>query len=239
MTTAVKKIIKNAIGLAIGQGAVLVSLPLLTQIYSKEDFGNYGFALLIASNAMICGLLRMDLAISKSHGSLNEKLESASLWIPLVLGFLALIILLALNWALNVEIPYAFILIGIFAAYFQLAISALNGRRSDNKILVIRVSQAVVFVVASIAKLGLVNSLLLSYVISVIYANRYLKIKPLKFKSSVNEIKKNIVYIKVSLPGAVMDSLGYSISYVVVFFIYGPVAGAIYSQTQRIASAPL
>lgn len=36
-----------------------------------------------------------------------------------------------------------------------------------------------------------------------------------------------------------LDSLGYSISYAVVFFVYGPVAGAIYSQTQRIAAAPL
>lgn len=190
MTNAIKKILKNAIGLAIGQGAVLLILPFLTQIYSKEEFGNYGFAILIASNSMICGLLRMDLAISKSHGSLNEKLECASSWIPIVFGLLALIILATLNWALNMEIPYLFILIGVFAAFFQLVISALNGRRSYNKILAIRVLQALVFVAASIAQLGLLNSLLLSYVVSVIYANQHLKIKPLNFKSSSNEIKK-------------------------------------------------
>lgn len=234
-------------GTAVGQGVVLLSTLYLARIYSPENFGILAVLLTVTNIASSTGSLRYDIAIPSAAaedicGFLVTGLVSST-----TLGVVAWAIA-ASGWlptqhtfGIISHHPLLFASGISLASLFQLATAWMLRVGAYPMAGMLRAGQGLIFGAAALAPgIGLLWAQVLSFapgavVIAIVLSRQ----NPDSLRGWRQVARRNWRLPFLSLPGAALDVVGYSLLLWVVIAVYGPAAGGTYSQVQRLIGAPL
>ena len=235
-----------ALGTAIGQGVVLLATPYFARTYTPAQFGQLALLASISNIAAAVGCLRYDLAIPGSDQRDARPLvvlcTLASAGIALATAFG----LTALTGFVQLRVPAPFdspLMIGaciLLVGLQQAALGHAIRRRAYKSVAGVRLLQGVSFTaMAALPMLGLVWSHVLSFVAALPVLRQSLR------RNSGEEQRLGVVALShrefplQSLPGAVLDVVGFSVCVWVLTGAYGNTEAGHFSQVQRIVGAPL
>lgn len=235
-----------ALGTAIGQGVVLLATPYFARIYTPAQFGQLALLASISNIAAAIGCLRYDLAIPGSDQRDARPLvvlcTLASAGIALATAFG----LTVLTGFFQGRVPAPFdspLMIGaciLLVGLQQAALGHAIRRRAYKSVAGVRLLQGVSFTaMAALPMLGLVWSHVLSFVAALPVLRQSLR------HNSGEEQRLGVVALShrefpfQSLPGAVLDVVGFSVCVWVLTGAYGNTEAGNFSQVQRIVGAPL
>ena len=235
-----------ALGTAIGQGVVLLATPYLARIYTPAQFGQLALLASISNVAAAVGCLRYDLAIPGSDQRDARPLvilcTLASTGIALATAFG----LTALTGLVQLRVPTPFdspLMIGaciLLVGLQQAALGHAIRRRAYRSVAGVRLLQGVSFTaMAALPILGLVWSHVLSFVAALPVLRQSLR------RNSGGDQRLGVVALShrefplQSLPGAILDVVGFSVCVWVLTGAYGNTEAGHFSQVQRIVGAPL
>ncbi len=232
-----------AVGIAVGQGVILLATPYLARTYSVVEFGSLAQLMTVCNIATAIGCLRFDLAIPGATPSEARGLFLLSLGASTVTAlFGALISKLFLSQissygiSNSIIIFLAIFLTGFSQATFGYALHRKNYRQIAN----IRALQGLGFVSLALTPLGLLWSQGLSYLTALLPFILLKNKAPDLQKISLTEVlRKYKEFPMLSMPGAMLDVVGYSVCVWIISFHYGVGSAGEYSQIQRIVGAPL
>ncbi len=237
-----------AIGTAVGQGAIVLATPLLSRIYSPADFGTLAVLLTVGNISMALACLRYDMAIPGANEDEIRGLMSVSVMSCLLLAVVVTVCLALLpgSWHLGAVLdtmaqrPW---LIGVCVAavgIFQ-ATNAYLLRQGDYRGAGIqRASQGIVFIaLASIPAVGVLWAYALSFLVAGWRSGRYFAKAAADAVPWREAAARHRQLPMLSLPGAVLDVVGYSLCIWIVVSHYGTASTGVYSQVQRLIGAPM
>jgi teichuronic acid exporter len=235
---------KVALGTAAGQGVVLLATPWLSRQYSPAEFGSLALLLTISNIASALACLRYDLTIPVASKSEAPALFSIAISAAATSALLVLAVLttgvftpiLAATFNATWVIGLCVLLVGVQ----QAVIGALTRDGRYAGVGVVRFGQGGLFTaLAVIPSLGLLISHALSFLVVIPFAVRRL----FRNKTSIKEISRTAYerrnFPLLSLPGALLDVIGYSACVWIMAHFYGVSETGQYSQIQRIVGAPL
>lgn len=235
------------VGTAVGQGAVLASSLWLARVYSPAAFGSLALLLTVTNIATAVGCLRFDLVLPSSSKEDALGLLITSVVSSCALGLAAGLIEAALPrpWVVGMgaaALPPLMIGFAVtLAGLNQIFLAWLVREARFNSVGLLRAAQGVIFPVLAIfsgvgmlwAQVGSYLPGLCAIVVIAIGARRG------GGRDWPQAARRNFRTPLISLPGTILDVVGYSLLLWVVLGIYGQSAGGHYSQVQRIIGAPL
>jgi O-antigen/teichoic acid export membrane protein len=238
-----------AVGTGFGQALVLLATPFLARLYSPAEFGSLALLVTVSNISMTVACLRYDIALQTSTGKDVEGLVVVSLVSAAATAVLCVAVALVLSGS---HLPIAraaglldrpvlvgacVLLVGLHQATsaWMLRSGAYLG------VAVMRLSQGGSFgVLAALPGPGLLWSHAVSFGGGLLGAWRILrKRRPPGSRSWTEAARAYRKFPLYSLPGALLDVVGYSMSTWVVASFYGRSAAGEMSQVQRIVGAPL
>lgn len=242
-----------ALGTAGGQIIILGSTPLLTRIYSTEQFGQLALLLSVSGIAMAAGCLRYEMAMPGA-----EERDAVSLYV-LCGAIAALLSLLTfalchLPWSHWYAHPFLqltrhpWLLAGLVlgVGIYQAAGAFLVRDGRFGALAALRTSQGLFFaVLASLPIFGLLVSHVFSFLTgglvlgTWLYWNYGSQVRACNRGKLVETIKRYQEFPTYLLPGAVLDIVGFSACIWVISSIYGLSHAGQYSQIQRLIGAPM
>lgn len=254
LTTVLKRAGGLGIGTAVGQGLVLAGTPWLVRIYGPASFGVLALLITATNIAIAVGCARFDLALPSADDEDVTDLTRLCVLIAGVAGAVVAAVTLALPHLIEVggalqEIVARPALLGLcvfFAAAFQ-AVSSISLRRGNIKTMaLLRGAQGAVFVaLAAWPSIGLLWAQALSYA----PASAFLPLALLRRGGEASRVRQAFRIIAVahkyrtfallSLPGTILDVVGYSLGIWIVTAAYGAAGSGELSQVQRLVGAPL
>lgn len=242
-----------ALGTGAGQGLILAVTPYLTRRYAPAQFGQLALLLTLSNIFLAVGCLRYDLALPGCRD--HEKLPLAAVCAILGTALGAAAFLAArLPWGLwfhhpitrLVASPWLMLLLLLGVASYQAAGALLVREGRFSALALLRVSQGALFSAFSVlAVVGLVWAHILSYLGGGLLMGALIgwrargKLARMDGRSvwaAVRRYRKFPVY---SLPGALLDVLGYSACVWIIAAAYGLADAGQYSQIQRLIGAPM
>jgi O-antigen/teichoic acid export membrane protein len=235
-----------AVGTAAGQGIVLLITPLLARQYTPEEFGSLAILMTISNIATALACIRYDLAVPAA-----KKGEALSIF--LVAVFAAAVSSLVAMTALGIAgffpdliwpSPFDNVMLVFFCIFFvgiqQAFIGLMTHERRYAGVGAVRFGQGGIFAaLATIPAIGLLFAHVLSFCVAVPFAVRRMAGLRISMAEVGRSAYKNRDFPLLSLPGAVLDVLGYSACIWIMVYFYGTAEAGQYSQIQRIVGAPL
>lgn len=236
-----------AAGTAVGQGIVMLATPWLARVYTPADFGGLALVSTVSNLAATAGPLRFDLAVPTVPASEVRGLVAASLGAAAVLAAAAGIVVLAAGRtgrlaALPPGVAGAALVAGgvFLPAAYQAAAALLLRRRSPAGLGFVRGSQGVLFTaLAATRAAGLLWAHVLSWAAGLVALREVARRRRPDDVSAREAVRRHWRYPALSLPGAVLDVVGYSQVVWVITAAYGAAALGQYAQVQRLIAAPL
>ena len=246
-------------GTALGQGIVILASPVLTRLYTPEDFGYLAVYAALLAIIVVVGSLRYQLAIP-----LPETDEDA--FNLLALSFIALLVVTGLIslilWGFGAEffdllnagvlLPYLWLLpIGLLGAGAYQALSYWAIRKNTFRHLAVtKLTQGVGLVIAQVAlglfKLGPMG-LIVGDVVGRVAGSGTLA--RLTFRTglwkslSLNRLKQNAIRYRrfpiLSSGSALLNSVGLQLPSLMLLVFYGPQVAGWFSLSQRIIGIPM
>lgn len=254
MNNFFKNVITLMTGTLMGQLLIILTLPVITRLYSPEQFGEYSNMVAIISILGVITTLRYDIAMAiTDKREERNNLLYLSLILNLVISIFILIVLSLLSMFFKafsiVEITYIFIstfvlgLVQIFTSYN----SSLGNFK---KISFTKFSQSLIQVLVQLMGILTKNNmvfLFLGYLLGrsnglfILYKSGEKSIKWNEF--SVNKIrmlsKKYKNYPFYGLPSSLLNAFSSNIIVILTLFIFGGYYAGIYGFIIRMTSAPL
>ena len=237
---------KVAVGTAVGQAVILLSTPFLARQYSPAEFGSLALLLTVSNIATALACIRYDLSVSTA-----SKAEVSSLfWVAILSAAVSsFVVIVAIGMAGILQnsawsSPFDnILLVGscvLFVGIQQAVIGIMTHERSYAGLGALRFGQGGMFAVLAIfPSIGLLFAHAASFLVAVPVAVRRL----VGIRVSVVEIGQAAYsrrdFPLVSLPGAVLDVIGYSACVWIMVYFYGATETGQFSQIQRIVGAPL
>lgn len=234
-------------GNIIGQGLVLIATLWLARMYSPAEFGLFAVVLVISNISVALASLRFDIAIPAA----SEE-DAQGLTVLAVLSILAsaTVITLAL-WLANRmglislplvdgQAPLVFATILASGAFQTLSARLVRAERFK-AVGLLRGGQALTFVaLASVPAIGLLwaQALSLAWGLTVVPV-AVLAARRLGPGKIAEILRRQWKLPLLSLPGAALDVLGYSMIIWVLIAAYGASDAGTYSQLQRLVGGPL
>ena len=238
-----------ALGTGLGQGLVLAATPFLARIYSPAEFGTLALLITVGNVALAAGCLRFDLALpSAPEGDVR------GLFVTAVIAACTVGALAAGGAALFAASPWRGQLGGgllerpalvgscvALAGTYQASSTWMLRKAAYPAVAGMRATQGAGFgALAAARSLGLLWAHVLSFA-SGFAATIWILRQP-RAGDGVpwwEAARRHRKFPLLSLPGALLDVVGYSISIWVVSSTYGASAAGEYSQIQRIIGAPM
>lgn len=242
-----------ALGTGLGQVFILGSTPLLTRIYSTDQFGQLALLLSVSGIVMAGGCLRYELALPGA-----EERDAVSLFIlcgalATLLASLAFLLCL-LPWYRWFSHPIlhltrtpwlvAGLVVGV--AIYQAAGAFLVREGRFMSLAALRTSQGLIFAsLAALPLFGLLWSHVFSFLVGGVilgawlYLNHGSQVRAVnrgRLLETAKHYKKFPIYL---LPGAILDIVGVSACLWIISSIYGLSQAGQYSQIQRLIGAPM
>jgi O-antigen/teichoic acid export membrane protein len=238
----------NAAGIGSGQLVLLVATPFLARIYSPAEFGVYASVLAAVGVFSTIAALRFDVALPAVSEEDVRPLFHAAIALPFVLSIGMAVVFDMLPLGIGALKKIQMIPLSWFAVIVALigatTVCQAWAVRSGDFISVaaLRVFQPVVFVsVAACLTLGLNESLILSYVVVMLYAVWAFRHAFFGFevRRSWAAVKRARKYPFISLPMALLDVLSLALPVLFITTQFGAESAGNYSQAQRLLGAPL
>jgi len=237
---------KLAVGTAIGQAIILLATPFLARQYSPAEFGSLAILMTVSNIATALACIRYDLSVS-----IASKGEVSSLFLIAIFAaaFSSFAVMLSIGSAGIFKSsvwpsPFNNILIVglcvLLVGIQQAEIGFMTHERSYASLGALRFGQGGIFVALAIfPSIGLLFAHVASFFVAVPFAVSRL----VGIRVSAAEIGQAAYnrrdFPLVSLPGAVLDVIGYSACVWIMVYFYGAAETGQFSQIQRIVGAPL
>ncbi len=241
-------------GTTIAQAIPLLISPLLTRLYSPEDFGLFAIFVSIVSIMAVIVTGRYDLAIIlpklDSHGF---QLLSLSLFIALSVSFVYLLGMSSLNFFYTFDVIYYLIPFVVLFIGFNNAFDRYNNKTKNYKVMsyqrVIKTTiESLVNIFFSLffhLKTGLIWGFVLGYFVSslsMVYINfKFFKIK--KFYPSAEKMnilaRRYINFPKYNMPHGLLNTISANTAIFLIPMFYGNATLGLYAFGLKIIQAPL
>lgn len=236
-----------AIGTGIGQGLVVMATPLLARKYSPSEYGTLALLMTVSNVSLAVACLRFDLALPSSDdadvGGLLRASAVASVLFGAVAGLSVVLLRGTFISTRAGELMDHPVLLGCcvaLAGLFQATISWLLRRSRYTGVAAMRLSQGATFsTIAFVPGIGLIWAHVVSFAGAAYGLRLALRQRRSADAGWMNAAVKYRKFPLYSLPGAVLDVVGYSICVWVIAAFYGRGAAGEYSQVQRLIGAPL
>jgi O-antigen/teichoic acid export membrane protein len=237
-----------ALGTGLGQGLVVLATPFLARIYGPAEFGALAILATIGNVALAAGCLRYDLALPSAPDADVKGIFVTALTVAVALGLLAAVaaVLLARSpWAGSVGAGLTGrpLLIGgcvTLAGIYQASSAWMLRRSAYRGLATMRILQGGGFgVLAAIQPIGLVWGHVLSFGSGLAASLLIVRREGPGGLTWWEAARRYREFPLFSLPGALLDIVGYSASIWVVSSTYGVSSAGEYSQIQRLIGAPL
>lgn len=234
-----------ALGTAGGQAAVLAATPLLARQFTPADFGALALLITVSNVAMAAACLRFDLALP----SASDRQAGALLLICLLSALLVgagVLLTSAIYPALTggpAQSPFSAPgLVGLcvlFVGWHQAALGWATRQQAFAQLGAVRLFQGLGFVMLTLlTPLGLLWSHAIAFLSAVpTLVRALLGARPQQaLRQTAVEQRQ---FPLASLPGALLDVVGYSLCVWIVTRSYGAAEAGQYAQVQRLVGAPL
>ncbi len=234
-------------GTLLGQGLVLLTTPWLARQYTPEDFGTLALLLTVTNLSTAVACARYDLALPSSSDDdvvpiLHMACLVASIFAGIYILFLGIVSVVDSGPPLTSPFNNPWLIgASIFLVGMQqLAIGIQTRERRYEGIGALRFGQAGLFVLlAAISSVGLCFAHAISYAIALPAVIKRLVTSPVRFKNVLRVARERKDFPLLSMPGAVLDVVGYSACIWIIVHFYGAHDAGQYSQIQRLVGAPL
>lgn len=235
-----------ALGTAIGQGVLLLVTPYLARIYTPAEFGQLALIATISNIAAAVGCLRYDLAIPGSEQRDARQLVILCALASAGIALATMIGLTALNSFMRERIPApinAPLVVGaciLLVGFQQASLGHAIRRRAYRSVAGVRLAQGASFTaMAILPTIGLVWAHALSFLAALPVLRRSLR-RGLAEERPVDTVARSYREFPLqSLPGAILDVVGFSVCVWALTGAYGTTEAGHFSQIQRIVGAPL
>ncbi|HEU5079606.1 MAG TPA: oligosaccharide flippase family protein [Opitutaceae bacterium] len=237
-----------ALGTAAGQAVVLLSTPLLARLHDPREFGALALLLSLSNIGTATACFRYDIAIPSVQDRDALPLVRVSLAFSLAVAILiasATLLLERETWFVSrfgVLVTHPF-LVGtciFLVGSHQATIALLLQRAEITKVAWLRFIQGAAFGgFAMIPFVGLLWAQALSFVGGLFGIRRAMQKREKDepgFRATAVEFR---AFPLMSLPGAILDVVGYSVCVWAIVNAYGSSVAGHYSQIQRLIGAPL
>ncbi len=237
-----------AIGTAIGQGAIVLATPLLSRMYSPAEFGALAVLLTVGNIAMALACLRYDLALPSAEPGEIRGLVTVSVGACLGFASLTTLVLTAISGTAifgtvvhTMSQHPGMVGLCVFSVGVFQATNAYLLRQNDFRGAGIqRAAQGLTFVLlALIPALGVLWAYALSFLVAGWSCLQIFRQRSPDFVPWREAAKKYRQLPMLSLPGALLDVVGYSLCIWIVVSHYGVASTGVYSQVQRLIGAPM
>ena len=245
-------------GTAISQGIILTVMPILTRIYTPEEFGNYALYLAIVSTISVVSSWKYELAIMlpKKDEDAQALLFVSSL-ITILMSLLILIVLFIFRNQLlqifaNIKVFIWLIPLGVFGTGMLQVFSAWNTRNqfyrnvSGSRIVqsgTTAISQFSFWSLSSAGK-GLIWGSITGFILSLlVLVYRSIKMNTIYLKSLSKEkilynIKEYRNFPKYQSFSVLINSFSQHLPVMLLTVFYSPVVAGFYSLTHRALNTP-
>ncbi len=236
-----------AIGTGVGQGLVLLATPFLARIYTPADFGALALLMTVSNVSIAASCMRYDMALPSAEDDEVRGLLITSMIVAATLGVLSA----GLAWLASGNRAAAEhsaglldrpLLIGacvVLVGLHQATSAWLLRRGAYGGVAAMRLSQGGGFsVLAFLQPLGLLWAHVASFAGGLLAVWRVVRTRTEPGAPWTEAARRNRKFPLYSLPGALLDVVGYSLCIWVVATFYGSSAAGEYSQIQRIIGAP-
>ena len=255
----ITNVVKLAGGSAIGQALVMLSMPLVTRLYSPADMGIFGVFMSFISFASVGVALRYDLAIVAARDKFEADvllITSIALAVPCV--FIASFVLFGMirfnilgygllpDWS-ALAMLVALLATGVFSSLRLWYV----GRQKFGEISMALVSQGagrailpVILGWLSSGWTGMLGGEILGRLLGVVRLARgawpeaRITFATLDSKDGVNVLRRYWKYPAVFLPSSMIDALATSLPLPIISSLYGVGAAGQYFLVARLASVP-
>lgn len=236
-----------ALGTAAGHALVLLATPYLARRYSPEQFGLLALLLTVTNISIAAGCLRYDLALPSSKPTEARGLLTTAIGISIAMGLLAVGLALAVgsaDWARPASelIASPWLLGGCvtLVGLNQATAAWFLHQGQFGRVAWLRFSQGAAFsTFALFPVLGLGWAQVLSF------AGGLACVPALFRRGTATEApwheaaRRQLRFPLMSLPGALLDVVGYSLCIWVIVVSFGQAVAGNYSQIQRLIGAPM
>ena len=234
-----------ALGTAIGQGAVILSTPVLARLYEPAAFGELALFMTLASYAAAVGCLRFDIALASCRPDQQDALlricQLSAAGLAVAAGLLC-----ALPWQdwtgselarLSTQPVLVAATIGA-VAYYQAVSNDLVSRNQFGRLARLRALQGLGFAALALFRaVGLSSALAGGFVLAALSGTR--RMGSVSWHRVAAAAREKREFPLLSLPGALCDVLACSMVIIVMTDAYGLVEVGQYAQVQRLMGAPL
>lgn len=243
-------------GSIIAQLLNFLASPILTRIYSPEEFGEYMLFLSIAGlfTATING--RYDMMIVSAEDKHLFSLIRVSLFISIIIALLSTFVFSIIIFRTDfINLPtYSFVLFFFTIIFYGLinVITSYNNRLEEYKLIseftvirsIVQNLGGIILGALGSGYLGLTVSYILGQITgikkqSTKLTNRIKSMKNVSYKNDLQIMKKYIDQPMYSLPSILINNLSYTILILVIAKLYGVLEVGLYSIALRILGLPL
>lgn len=243
-------------GTIITQIVSLVLSPLLTRVYSPEQYGINSLYISVVSILGVVATLRLQVPIAMSDINKDRSiLSSISLFCSFIFSILFAIIIgvghnfLPLYFNYNFDqwvwfLPISMFLIGTYDVMYQNLLSEKKYRAMANVVILKVLCQGVsqlFFSFLSVEEYGLILGNIFSYVFSLMYI--YIVLKPKFHLFSMQEykrtLKKNINYPIYAFPAELASMASYSIIPISISFLFNTQVTGYYALANKLIGIPV
>lgn len=234
-----------ALGTAAGQAVLLAATPWLARQHTPADFGALALLITVSNIATAVACARFDLAIPGSSDDDAPRLLRVAL-AATTASAIGVFAVLAVGHLSGADWPSPFngtVLVAVcvlFAGIQQATLGEFTRLRRYGSVGAVRCSQSGMFaLLASVPGVGLLMAHVVSLAVSLPSVHRHLARK----SASLQEIRRSAIerrdFPLLSLPGALLDVIGYSACVWIVVHYFGTDEAGQYSQIQRVIGAPM
>jgi O-antigen/teichoic acid export membrane protein len=236
-----------AVGIAVGQGLVLLVTPYLARHFPPAAFGSLALLLTISNLSTAIACLRYDLALPSSPENETRGLLTTALLVAAGMGAFAAALLsipaVGAMVARSAAVPQLPLLVGacvLLVGWHQATCAWMLRRGAYGGVAGMRLSQGAGFsALALVPGVGLLWAHVLSFGAGVIGVGPTLGPRRAGELSPGQALRVHHKFPLLSLPGALLDVCGYSVCIWVIATFYGTSMAGNYSQIQRLTGAPM
>jgi O-antigen/teichoic acid export membrane protein len=235
-----------AFGTALGQGIILAVTPLLARHYSPADFGALALLMTVSNIATAVACARYDLALpgaSVTEAPILLRLTSIVASVLSGLVFIVMIVAAFISdapWPSPFNAAWLVALCVLLVGFQQIAIGSSTRERLYINIGAIRFAQGSAFAfLAVLPGVGLIAAHALSFVVAFPTVIKRLRGTCASVPQLIQTARDRRDFPIVSLPGALLDVVGYSACIWIVVHFFGAYDAGQFSQIQRVLGAPL
>lgn len=247
-------------GTALGQGVVVLTLPIITRLYTPESLGKSGIFTAFVSVVSVASSFLYEAAI------VSEKNDSDATYLVILSSIIAVLttplaiiifyVLIKYNWLGFSVLPYSTILLTLLGILLTAIFKILRYWfiRRSNFILISKItiwqniSKALIQVILGFFKLNWLGLLIgelmgrgfgLGQMFNQSWRELIYLIKPFKIANLIRVAKNNLHFPLYALPSSLIDIIAMSLSIPLITQFYGSQSAGYFVLAQRVIAIPI